>query len=275
VNSHETHLSVENTVLKVEDVSLTFGGTKALTKVNLYQKKGEILAVIGPNGAGKTSLMNCISGFYRPDKGRIYFLNKEITCRKPREIARQGLARTFQNLRLFTGSTVLDNLMTGAHMRLKSSFVFDCIYFGRSRSEEIRLRPQIEDIIRFLELGEVRKTIVGTLPYGVRKRVELGRALAAEPKLIILDEPMAGMNQEEKRQMTRFILGTVNVKKIPVILIEHDMSVIMSLATRIVVLNFGFRIAEGSPEQIRNDPEVIKAYLGEEEEENRGVSNAK
>jgi branched-chain amino acid transport system ATP-binding protein len=168
---------------------------------------------------------------------------------------------------------VLDNVMTGAHMRFKCSFLFDCIYFGRSRNEEIRLRPQIEDIIAFLELDDVRKAIVGTLPYGFRKRVELARALAAKPKLIILDEPMAGMNQEEKIQMTRFILATVNEKKIPVILIEHDMGVIMSLATSIVVLNFGHLIAEGSPEKIKNDPDVIKAYLGEGEEENRGVSH--
>ena len=275
MDSQEKKLRADDTVLRVEDVSLSFGGTKALTKVSLDQKQGEIVAVIGPNGAGKTSLMNCISGFYRPDKGHIYFHDLEITYRKPREIARLGLARTFQNLRLFTSSTVLDNLMTGAHMHFKGSFLFDCIYFGRSRNEEIRLRPRMEEIIAFLELDEVRKTIVGTLPYGVRKRVELARALAAEPKLIILDEPMAGMNQEEKRQMTRFILATVNIRKIPVILIEHDMSVIMSLATRIVVLNFGYRIAEGSPAEIKNDPDVIKAYLGEEEEENRGGSDAK
>ena len=267
-------MSEDNVVLKVEDLSLSFGGTQALKDVSLDHKQGEILAVIGPNGAGKTSLMNCISGFYRPSKGHIYFNGTEITYRNPREIARMGLARTFQNLRLFTNSTVLDNLMTGAHMQLKSSFLSDCIYFGRARKEELRVRPKIEEIIAFLELDDVRKTVVGTLPYGVRKRVELGRALAAEPKVIILDEPMAGMNQEEKGQMTRFILSTVNDRKIPIILIEHDMSIIMSIATRIVVLDFGFQIAEGPPEYIRNNQCVIKAYLGEDEGECREVLNA-
>jgi branched-chain amino acid transport system ATP-binding protein len=275
VDSLRTEVGTDNTVLRVEDVSLAFEGTRALTGVSLDQKQGEIVAVIGPNGAGKTSLMNCISGFYRPNKGHIYFHNVEITHLKPRQIARLGLSRTFQNLRLFTNSTVLDNVMTGAHMHFKCSFLFDCIYFGRSMNEEIQLRPQIEDIITFLELDDVRKTIVGTLPYGLRKRVELARALAAKPKLIILDEPMAGMNQEEKLRMTHFIVGTVNERKIPVILIEHDMGVIMSLATRIFVLNFGHLIAKGSPDKIKNDRDVIKAYLGGGEEENRGASHAK
>jgi branched-chain amino acid transport system ATP-binding protein len=250
-------------VLVVKNVSLSFGGTEALINVSIDHRQNEVLAIIGPNGAGKTSLMNSISGFYKPQKGKIFFKNREVTHMPPRKIARLGLARTFQNLRLFKESTVLNNLMTGAHIHFAASFIEDCIYFGRSRSEDIRRLPIIDEIIDSLDLEKYRNTVVGKLPYGVRKRVELGRALSLEPCLLMLDEPMAGMNKEEKQLMGRYIMETVNARKIPIILIEHDMSVVMNIASRITVLNIGQKIAEGTPEEIKKDPEVIKAYLGD------------
>lgn len=255
--------SMNDSVLAVNNVSLNFGGTTALIDVSIDHKSNEILAIIGPNGAGKTSLMNCISGFYKPHKGHISFNNQDITHLSPRKIAKIGLSRTFQNLRLFTESTVLNNLMTGAHIHFRSSFIEDCIYFGRSRREDLQRLPIIDEIIHRLNLDRFRGSVVSTLPYGVRKRVELGRALSSEPRLLMLDEPMAGMNREEKHDMSRYILDILNTTKIPIVLIEHDMSVVMNLATRIVVLNFGVKIAEGTPEEIKNNPEVIKAYLGD------------
>jgi len=263
MSSEDKRSPKNGVVLEVENVSLRFGGTRSLEDVSLSQRYGEILAIIGPNGAGKTSLVNSISGFYRPQTGRIFFNGEEITHRSPRGIARLSLARTFQNLRLFTASTVLDNLMTGAHIHFKSSFVADCIYFGRSKREDIERRPMIEEIIDFLELSDVRKSVVGTLPYGIRKRVELGRALAMEPKLLMLDEPIAGMSVEEKQHICRNIINILNVKKIPIMMIEHDMGVVMDLASRVIVLEYGKKIAEGTPEEVKSNSDVIRAYLGE------------
>ena len=267
MDSEDKRSAEDDIVLGVEDISLRFGGTRSLENVSLRQRYGEILAIIGPNGAGKTSLINSISGFYRPQSGRIFFNGEDITLLPPRRIARLGLSRTFQNLRLFSASTVFDNLMTGAHIHFKSSFVADCIYFGRSKREDLERRPIIEEIIDFLELNDVSKSVVGTLPYGIRKRVDLGRALSMEPKVLLLDEPIAGMSVEEKQHICRNILNIISVKKIPIMMIEHDMGVVMDLANRIIVLEYGKKIAEGTPEEIKNNPDVIRAYLGETIEE--------
>ncbi len=229
-------------------------------------REGERLAVIGPNGAGKTSILNCINGFYRPQKGTLIFEGKNIYHLPPHRIARLGIGRTFQNIELFTGLSVLDNLMAARHIHLKRGALTGALYFGPARREEIRHREVIEDIIDLLEMEPYRKKVVGLLPYGVRKRVELGRALALEPKLLLLDEPMAGMNLEEKEDMARFIIDIHELKGIPIVLVEHDMEVVMDIAERLVVLDFGKKIAEGTPEEIRNNPLVIRAYLGEENE---------
>jgi len=263
MNSRSKEQSINEAFLDVSNISLNFGGTRALIDVSMSLRNNEILAIIGPNGAGKTSLMNCITGFYKPQKGNIYFMQKEITKLQPRKIAKLGLARTFQNLRLFTESTVLTNLMTGAHMHLNSSFLEDCIYFGRSRKQDHEQIPRMDEILRFLDLEKYRESVVGKLPYGVRKRVELGRALSMKPRLLMLDEPMAGMSREEKDKMCTYIVGIADREKLPIILIEHDMNVVMKIANRIAVLNFGVKIAEGNPEEITKDEEVIRAYLGE------------
>jgi branched-chain amino acid transport system ATP-binding protein len=249
--------------LQVEDIHLSFGGISALDGVSLDCHEGEVLAIIGPNGAGKTSLLNCLNGFYRPQKGRIYFEGQDITRLPSHRIAQLGLARTFQNIELYTGMTTLDNLLAARHIHLKSSFIWGALYFGPSHKEELEHRQVVEEIIDFLEMEAIRKQVVGSLPYGLRKRVELGRALALEPKMLLLDEPMAGMNVEEKEDMARFILDIYDEKGIPIVLIEHDMGVVMDIADRVVVLDFGQKIAEGSPEQIAANPRVIQAYLGE------------
>jgi branched-chain amino acid transport system ATP-binding protein len=263
--------------IKIENLSLSFGGVKALVDVSLDLRDNEILAVIGPNGAGKTCLLNCINGFYKPQKGDIYFDGQRITRIRPDKAARLGLARTFQNIELFTGLSSLDNIMAARHVLMKQNFLSSALYFGWTHREEIKHRKTVEDIIDFLEMEPIRKKVVGMLPYGMRKRVELGRALAIEPKVLLLDEPMAGMNLEEKEDIARFIIDIfegqgATYPESPVlrdgvnciVLVEHDMGVVMDIADRIVVLNFGRKIAEGTPDEIRTNPEVIAAYLGEE-----------
>lgn len=249
--------------ISIEKVSLSFGNLCALNNVSLHAQGNEIVAIIGPNGAGKTCLLNCINGFYHPDKGSIQFNGEEILAKPVHERARLGIARTFQNIELFNTLTALENLLAARHIHFQNGVLAAAAYFGRACREEARHREIVESIIDFLEIKPWRKKIVGTLPYGIRKRIELGRALAIEPRLLLLDEPMAGMNAEEKEDMARFILDVYEEKKIPTILIEHDMGVVMGLANRIVVLEFGCKIAEGAPEEITKNPEVIRAYLGD------------
>lgn len=252
----------DTALLRIEGLSLNFGGVMALMDVNLEIRHGEILAIIGPNGAGKTCILNCITGFYRPAKGNIFFEGKRITGLATHKIAALGITRTFQNIELFTGLSVLDNLMAGRHLLMKRGALSASLFFGGTRKEEVRHRVVVEDIIELLELEPIRDKVVGFLPYGQRKRVDLGRALAMEPKLLLLDEPMAGMNIEEKEDMARFVLDSFELRGISIVLIEHDMGVVMDMADRVVVLNFGRIIAQGKPEEIRDQPEVIRAYLG-------------
>lgn len=256
--------TVDKTYLQVRNIKLSFGGVVTLNNVSLEVKEKEILAVIGPNGAGKTSLLNCINGFYHPQQGEILFQRHNITNFAPHQIARLGIARTFQNIELFVGMSTLDNLMAARHLHLKHGVIPGALYFGWTHHEEMAHRKKVEDIIELLEMEGIRKKVVGTLPYGQRKRVELGRALAQEPEALLLDEPMAGMNMEEKEDMARFILDAYEEKGVTIILVEHDMGVVMDISDRVVVLDFGIKIAEGTPEEIKQNPRVIKAYLGEE-----------
>jgi len=249
-------------ILTVENVSLAFGGVRALQDVSFDVKEHEIRAIIGPNGAGKSSMLNVLNGVYHPQKGKIRFGAKEFTDMDSHEAAALGIARTFQNIALFKGMTVLDNIMTGRNLKMRCNFLQQAVWFGPAKREEMAHRRAAEEIIDFLEIQHVRKTPVGRLPYGLQKRVELGRALAAEPKLLLLDEPMAGMNLEEKQDMCRFVLDVNDQFGTTIVLIEHDMGVVMDISDRVVVLDYGRKIADGVPEEIKNNKAVIDAYLG-------------
>lgn len=264
---NSSHLEAGETQLKVENVQLNFGGVTALMDIGLEVRQSEILAIIGPNGAGKTSLLNCVSGLYHPQRGRIVYMNgkeHEITRMKPHEIARLGIARSFQNIELFRHMTVLDNLLSGAHVHMRSSLLSGLIYWGAAQREHIQFRRFVEDIIDLLEIEAIRNNTVGSLSYGLQKRVEMGRALAMRPSLLLLDEPMAGMNSEEKEDMARFVLDINEEHGVTIVLIEHDMGVVMDISDRIAVLNFGQKIGEGTPDEVRSNKQVVEAYLGED-----------
>jgi branched-chain amino acid transport system ATP-binding protein len=254
---------VEKPILQIRNVNLSFGGIKCLSDVSFDVSKHEVLAIIGPNGAGKTALLNCISGFYRPQQGNILFEGKDLVGVPSHRIANRGIGRTFQNLADYTGASTIDNLLAGRHFHTKENLLSQAFWFGPAMQEEMKQRRIVEEIVDFLEIETLRYHIVGSLPYGLRKRIELGRALAMEPKLLMLDEPMAGMNLEEKEDIARFIVDIYELKNLPIILIEHDMGFVMDIATRIIALDLGRKIAEGSPDEIKANPEVIRAYLGE------------
>jgi branched-chain amino acid transport system ATP-binding protein len=254
-------------ILDLKNISLAFGGVKALTDISFDVRQHEIRAIIGPNGAGKSSMLNVINGVYRPQQGEIVLRGARRTNMDCYSAAKAGIARTFQNIALFKGMTVLDNIMTGRNLKMKTNFLQQAFYLGAARREEIAHREKAEAIIDFLEIQAIRKTPVGRLPYGLQKRVELGRALAAEPEILLLDEPMAGMNVEEKQDMCRFILDVNDQFGTTIVLIEHDMGVVMDISDRVVVLDYGKKIGDGAPDQVRSNENVIKAYLGQAHEE--------
>ena len=253
---------IGDVILNVQNISLSFGGVKALADISFDVREHEIRAIIGPNGAGKSSMLNCINGVYTPQQGQITFRGQTFSHMDSHQVAVMGVARTFQNLALFKGMSVLDNIMTGRNLRMKSNLFLQAIRLGPAEREEFEHRQRVEEIIDFLEIQPYRKTPVGQLPYGLQKRVDLGRALALEPQVLLLDEPMAGMNVEEKQDMCRFILDVNDEFGTTVVLIEHDMGVVMDISDPVVVLDYGKKIGDGTPDEVRNNPEVISAYLG-------------
>ena len=253
---------VGDVILEIKGISLAFGGVKALTDISFDVREHEVRAIIGPNGAGKSSLLNVINGVYHPQQGTIEFRGLQRHAMVPHQAAAQGIARTFQNIALFKGMSVLDNIMTGRNLRMKATFIEQALHIGRARREELANRAKVEEIIDFLEIQHIRKTPVGRLPYGLQKRVELARALAAEPTLLLLDEPMAGMNVEEKQDMCRFVLDVNDQYGTTIVLIEHDMGVVMDISDRVVVLDYGRKIGDGTPDEVRTNQRVIDAYLG-------------
>ncbi len=254
--------AVGDVILDVKHISLRFGGVNALTDISFDVREHELRSIIGPNGAGKSSMLNCINGVYAPQEGQITFKGQTFSHMNSRQVAEMGVARTFQNLALFKGMSVLDNIMSGRNLRMKTNIFQQAIYFGAAAREESEHREVVEKIIDFLEIQAVRKTPVGRLPYGLQKRVDLGRALAMEPQVLLLDEPMAGMNLEEKQDMSRFILDVNDEYGTTIVLIEHDMGVVMDISDRVVVLDYGKKIGDGTPDEVRANPDVISAYLG-------------
>src|SRR5215470_9571714 len=263
---------VTEAALRIEDVSKHFGGVQAIGRVSMEVRRGEIVSVIGPNGAGKTTLLNMISGFYHPDTGRLTLAGSDVTHIPPFQVAERGVARTFQNIALFRGMTVLDNLMLGRHVHMKTGVLGAFAYWGLAQKEEVAHRRRVEDIIDFLRIQDLRRRPTGSLAYGLQKRVELGRALALDPKILLLDEPMGGCNHEEKEDMARFVLDVNEEWGVTVILIEHDMGVVMDISDRVAVLDMGQKIAEGTPDEVRANPRVIKAYLGDSKNPGAGGS---
>ena len=253
---------IGDVILEVKNISLSFGGVKALTDISFDVREHEVRAIIGPNGAGKSSMLNCINGVYQPQQGSVTLRGKTYRGMSPRQVAEMGVARTFQNLALFKGMSVLDNIMTGRNLRMKTGLFAQALHLGPARREETEQRAVVERIIDFLEIQAYRKTPVGRLPYGLQKRVDLGRALAMEPSLLLLDEPMAGMNVEEKQDMCRFILDVNDEFGTTIVLIEHDMGVVMDISDRVVVLDYGKKIGDGAPDEVRRNEDVIRAYLG-------------
>ena len=262
LHAHARAYPIGGTILQVEDVSLRFGGVRALTKISFDVREHEVRAIIGPNGAGKSRMLNVINGVYRPQEGTLIYRGEKLDAMTPRRAAHMGISRTFQNIALFKGMTVLDNIMAGRNLRMHANFLEVAFRLPRALREEADNRDKVEEIIEFLEIEHIRKTPVGRLPYGLQKRVELGRALAAEPKILLLDEPMAGMNIEEKQDMCRFVLDVNDHYGTTVVLIEHDMGVVMDISDRVVVLDYGKKIGDGSPDEVRSDQNVIDAYLG-------------